>query len=310
MHPRSWLRAALSRVLYPLMLAGSVLLARVLLGHGVGGGVAVTLVILTALVVVTGLERLMPYRREWNVRAGDLPQDVAYLGIGAVMQPIARGVAEGAVAAGVLALHAAWPTLAWSRRTGLGTWALALLGLAASDLVKYVIHRKSHESAWLFRFHAAHHAPERIYGLNGIRLHPVNLLWNLVPDALVPLALGLGGTELVLVAAFRGTVAALQHANVELRLGPLDWIFSTPTLHRMHHATNLADANSNYGSTFIVWDLLFGTRNPPRPNEPATLGLADGVQPPRLAAQLLWPWCEARAATCRLLRWSGHTQPR
>lgn len=309
MHLSARLRTVLSRVLYPLVLAGSVLLARALLHRGVSGGVSVTLVILAALLVVTGLERLMPYRREWNVRAGDVPQDVAYLGIGAVMQPIARGVAEGAVAAGVIAVHAAWPSLAWSQRTGLGTFTLALLGLAASDLVKYAIHRKSHESAWLFRFHAAHHAPARIYGLNGIRLHPVNLLWNLVPDALVPLALGLGGTELVLVAAFRGTVAALQHANIDLRLGPLDWIFSTPTLHRMHHATNLEDANSNYGSTFIVWDVLFGTRNPPRPNEPVTLGLADGVQPPRLAAQLLWPWCEARAATCRLLRWTGHTPP-
>lgn len=299
----------LSRIAYPLVLGGSMALCLALLGRGMSGGVAVTVVILATLLVVTALERLMPHRREWNVRASDLPQDVAYLGIGAVMQPIARGVAEGAVTAGALALHAAWPGLAWSQRAGLGAWAMALLALAGADLVKYAIHRKSHESAWLFRFHAAHHAPDRIYALNGIRLHPVNLLWNLVPDALVPLALGLGSTEIVLVAAFRGTVAALQHANVELRLGPLDWIFSTPTLHRMHHATNMADANSNYGSTLIVWDLLFGTRNPPRPSEPETLGLADGVQPPRLAAQLLWPWCEARAATCRLLRWAGHTRP-
>lgn len=51
-----------------------------------------------------------------------------------------------------------------------------------------------------------------------------------------------------------------SHANVDLRLGPLNWVFSAVELHRWHHAQRVEDANHNYGGTLILWDVLLGTR--------------------------------------------------
>jgi sterol desaturase/sphingolipid hydroxylase (fatty acid hydroxylase superfamily) len=51
-----------------------------------------------------------------------------------------------------------------------------------------------------------------------------------------------------------------QHANVQLRLGPLNWFFSMAELHRWHHSRTVEEANHNYGQTISVWDWVFGTR--------------------------------------------------
>jgi hypothetical protein len=43
------------------------------------------------------------------------------------------------------------------------------------------------------------------------------------------------------------------------RLGPLEWVFVTPSNHRVHHAKNPCYIDRNYGGVFIIWDRLFGT---------------------------------------------------
>jgi sterol desaturase/sphingolipid hydroxylase (fatty acid hydroxylase superfamily) len=252
------------------------------------------------LVVTSALERWFPHDRGWNPPLGELRQDAAYLAIAAVLQPVARLAAHAGAVVIALALADHAPVRPWL--SGVSPWARAALALGLADLGKYALHRLAHEHAWLWRFHAEHHAPARMHALNGVRLHPVNLLWNLALDAAAPLALGLDGHAIVIIAVVRGTVAVLQHANVALRLGPLSWVLSTPDLHEFHHSADVGQASSNFGSTLIVWDVLFGTRRLP-PGRPARLGLAgDAVQPRRLWNQLVWPWCGSRAETCRLVQ--------
>ena len=43
---------------------------------------------------------------------------------------------------------------------------------------------------------------------------------------------------------------------------PIEYIFTTPSHHRVHHATNEKYIDKNYGSTFIIWDRIFGTFQP------------------------------------------------
>ena len=50
-----------------------------------------------------------------------------------------------------------------------------------------------------------------------------------------------------------------QHANIDVRLGPLNWIFSMAELHRWHHSKDLQEANNNYGNNILFWDIVFGT---------------------------------------------------
>ena len=43
------------------------------------------------------------------------------------------------------------------------------------------------------------------------------------------------------------------------RLGFLEYIFVTPSNHRVHHAQNDDYLDANYGGVFILWDRIFGT---------------------------------------------------
>src|SRR5207247_1823764 len=51
-----------------------------------------------------------------------------------------------------------------------------------------------------------------------------------------------------------------QRANLDVRLGPLNAIFSATEVHRFHHSTDRAEVEANYGCISLVWDWLCGTR--------------------------------------------------
>ena len=125
-----------------------------------------------------------------------------------------------------------------------------------------------HEVPWLWRFHAPHHSSTRLYWLNAVRFHPVDVLL-IGPSKLIPLVLlGAGGDVMALVLIFAAVHGSCQHANIPCRIGPLNWIFSMAELHRWHHSPVLAEANHNYGGNLIFWDIVFGTRWMPKDREP------------------------------------------
>jgi sterol desaturase/sphingolipid hydroxylase (fatty acid hydroxylase superfamily) len=109
----------------------------------------------------------------------------------------------------------------------------------------------------------------------------------------VPLVvLGCPGDVILLFALFDGVFGMLQHCNVAVRLGPLNRIFSMAEPHRWHHSRTLVEANANYGSNLIVWDLVFGTFFLPQDREPpAAIGIAGMEHFPRsYLAQLATPF--------------------
>jgi sterol desaturase/sphingolipid hydroxylase (fatty acid hydroxylase superfamily) len=209
------------------------------------------------------LERLFPYRSEWNRDHGDVRTDALYLlvggpAVGALFDATLRGVAV--LAAGDLSARfgsslwpAAWPAL-----------AQLFLALLVAELGHYAFHRLSHENAFVWRFHATHHSAPRLYWLNATRFHPLDL-FALIAFQSVPLIL-LGATPraFLMYAIFQTVYGQLQHANVELRTRALDWLFSTPGLHRFHHSTDPREGNANYGAILITWDLVFGSWFRPR----------------------------------------------
>lgn len=292
---------------YPFVVLLAIGVSWALLEMHLAPELASTAAYVFALLTVAVLERLVPYRDDWTPRSfAAARQDLGYLGLGALVKPMAAVLARGLVVglAALLAPLVAREALFVAIR--LPMWARVLLALAATDLVKYALHRASHESSFLFRLHEEHHAPEAVHVLNATRLHPVNTLWNLIPDVALPLAFGVDAHALVLVAAFQGAVSVLQHANVALSTRPLDGLLATPSVHRFHHARDPAFGHANYGSTFLVWDVLFGTRHVPADlGRDVDVGLEPKpelpIRPRRLFEQLVWPFCAARA-TCRFVR--------
>jgi len=128
-----------------------------------------------------------------------------------------------------------------------------------SELAYYWQHRAGHRIAFMWANHAVHHSATKLNlsaavrlgwaaNLSGSFLFLLPLVWIGFPPAAVLMMFGVG----ILYQFF-------IHADVPVRLGPLEWIFNTPMHHRIHHASNAACLDRNYGGVLIVFDRLFGT---------------------------------------------------
>ena len=168
-------RALLSRLIYPVLTAGGVLAAWLLLSAGVSLAQAVVAVTVVAAGFVIALERLLPYSREWQHVRPDIPTDAGHLILG-------NAAAEGVRLALVGPLLALSAYLA--RSAGVSLWPAhlpmpvqLLLGLVLAELGGYWGHRLMHERPLLFRMHAVHHSAHRIYFLTGARNHVAEIVF-------------------------------------------------------------------------------------------------------------------------------------
>jgi hypothetical protein len=62
---------------------------------------------------------------------------------------------------------------------------------------------------------------------------------------------------------------------VHLLPRPIEFIFNTPSHHRVHHGSNLKYLDKNHGGILIIWDRLFGTFQPEE--ERPTYGLTRNI---------------------------------
>lgn len=272
------------RLLYALLLLVTVGLALSATTLGLSPGPALTLALLTLFGVILGLERLIPHAPDWN-RSEDAGLDavhtLAALGTDRLVRlPFEVGIVALAGAGALSALP-------------LGAQVLVLL--LVPDALKYAIHLLSHRWDPLWGAHAVHHQPERVVLLNGLRMHPLNVAWNVAPDAALVLLAGPSPTAALVAGALRGAVALLQHANVALDSGWLSPWLSTPEAHRWHHVRDRAASDVNFGATSLIWDRLFGTFRAPEP-APLDVGI-DEALPRSYAGQMLWPLCRDRLRT-------------
>jgi sterol desaturase/sphingolipid hydroxylase (fatty acid hydroxylase superfamily) len=75
----------------------------------------------------------------------------------------------------------------------------------------------------------------------------------------------------VLITAYV-CVGTLQHANLRWTFGPLGRVLVSPAYHRLHHATDIHDAN--LGVVLTIWDVLAGrARFPSRASRVGRTGL-------------------------------------
>ncbi len=280
-------------LVFPAVLGGTLAAAMALMDGGMPAPVVVGLLGLAAMPVIVACEWALPARPKWNRSHGDVRTDLAHalVSSGITQQALRPVVDAGAV------VVAAW--LAGSLGAPLwpsGWPALAQLALAlvVAELPQYWLHRWEHEREWLWRFHAVHHSAPRLYFLNAARFHPVDLALVSFVGYFPLIALGCPESTIALFALFDAVFGLLQHGNVDARLGPLNRVFSMAEPHRWHHSRVLAEANTNYGSNLIVWDLVFGTFFLPRDRRmPAEIGIADMPAFPtgylaQIAAPLRW----------------------
>lgn len=148
------------------------------------------------------------------------------------------------------------------------TFATSLACYVALDCIYYWKHRLLHETALGWSMHSVHHSSTELNLTTSVRS---SWAQRLLDDFFyLPLtALGFDPLLVLLVADLNLFSQFWIHTRVIGRLGPLEWFLNTPSSHRVHHAAARPLADRNYGSTFIVWDRLFGTYAPEPAVEPA-----------------------------------------
>ena len=143
------------------------------------------------------------------------------------------------------------------------------------DFLYYWFHRFSHRIKFLWAMHMNHHSSEEMNFVVSLRqawFAPFAKVIFFMPlpligfDPLITVVVGIAST-------FWGVVGHTQWIN---KLGPLEYIFVTPSHHRVHHGSNDQYIDKNFGNLLIIWDKFFGTFEPE--SEKVIYGIKDNVK--------------------------------
>ena len=293
--PASFVLAGVT--VFLLWVAVTVLLRQGSLGTVLSAGWAeLAAPLLVGLVVVTGIcERIWPAEPRPVLARGHV-QDACFLALHAIVV-IPLMTLLGVGAATLIGGHAQWielrPAQNWPG------WLLVPLTIVAMDAANWLAHYADHRSDALWRFHALHHSQEELSVLTSFRAHPLmHTTGFLLATVPVVVLMPARPIDPVLITAYV-CVGTLQHANLRWTFGPLGRVLVSPAYHRLHHATDIQDAN--LGVVLTIWDVLAGrARFPSRVSRVGRTGLdsrpvpveqGDPAAPLRLmASQLIEPF--------------------
>ncbi len=230
--------------------------------YGVAAGINEVTIIVSISIVVMSItyifERIQPRYAKWGKSQNDVKTDIYHLVISMVILPkILEAVLKASLLVVALKVSSMirsdiWPT----------EWPIIFqlaLALVVSQFGEYWVHRAMHEVPFLWRFHAIHHSPKRLYWLNAARFHPIDTAVGYCVATSSLLIAGVPDNILIIFTAWVTVHGLFQHCNIDIKLGPLNYIFSMAELHRWHHSLKLEEANNNYGNNIIFWDIVFGT---------------------------------------------------
>lgn len=244
--------------------------------------------VLLGAVLITWHELKLPYRREWKPASAEVGADATYLGAVQIGVPLLLSVTLVVVLADFLRARGLVVQDLWPHR--LPVWAQAALMMLLADFGRYWLHRAFHKFGPMWRLHAVHHSPHRLYWVNVGRFHPLEKAIQYCLDALPFALVGVAGEVLAAYFVFYAVNGFYQHSNCLVRLGLLNYLIAGPELHRWHHSELPEESNNNFGNNLIVWDLLFGTRFLPGDREVGPLGLVNRAYPMGFWAQMRTPF--------------------
>ena len=154
-------------------------------------------------------------------------------------------------------------------------WMMWILAFVLIDLVFYFYHRVSHRSRFLWAVHMSHHSSEEMNFAVSFRqawLGPISK----IPFFIFLPIVGIDPTIIAIAGVISTLWGIVGHTQIIKNLGPFEYIFNTPSHHRVHHGSNKQYIDKNYGNLLIVWDRMFGTFEPEK--ESVKYGLVNNVK--------------------------------
>jgi len=138
------------------------------------------------------------------------------------------------------------------------TWVIAIVGV---DVLFYAYHRIAHRVRLIWATHQAHHSSRYFNFATALRQKWNNsgelIMWAPLPMLGVPPWMVFTSFSISLVYQFW---IHTEHIGTLPR--PIEFVFNTPSHHRVHHGRDPEYLDRNYGGIFIIWDRMFGTFQP------------------------------------------------
>lgn len=130
--------------------------------------------------------------------------------------------------------------------------------LLITDFLWYWYHRLGHEVNILWSVHVVHHQSEEFNFTVSARITLFQAVartffWSILP------IVGFSAEMIMTILLIHGLYPFFIHTRTVGKLGIIEYVFVTPSHHRVHHANNEQYLDKNYGDVFIFWDKLFGT---------------------------------------------------
>lgn len=139
--------------------------------------------------------------------------------------------------------------------SSLWVWILAFF---LYDFCYYWMHRLHHEVKVLWATHVVHHHGEEFNLSTALRQTSTGFLWKWI-FYLPIFIVGIPPEVFVTVAGVNLVYQFWVHTEHIPKLGWYEYVFVSPSNHRIHHAQNKHYVDANYGGVFILWDRIFGT---------------------------------------------------
>ena len=155
-------------------------------------------------------------------------------------------------------------------------WAWVLL-FFLDDFTYYWFHRSNHEVRLFWAGHVPHHSSVKLNYATalrqgvGERVHKY-LFWLWLP------LLGFDALMMFTVLSINLIYQFWVHTELVHRTPSwFEYIFNTPSHHRVHHASNIRYLDCNHGGVLIIWDRMFGTFSKELDNEAPVFGLTNNI---------------------------------
>ena len=241
-------------------------------------------ILITALIFIP-LERILAIRAEQKVNRKHWLNDVAYLLFNGILIKLGLMFIIGAI----MAVSKVWvPYGITEAVASQPLWLQAIEVILLADIGFYLAHRTFHAVPFLWRFHSIHHSIEEMDWLAAHRVHPVDQIITMAASLLPIYALGFSGPSIAIYAIVYHWQSMLIHSNVDIRFGPLKWIFASPQFHHWHHANEKQAYDKNFAGQLSFLDYLGGTMFMPK-RMPHQYGTDDPV-PTLIHQQMAYPF--------------------
>ena len=183
-------------------------------------------------------------------------------------------------------------------------WFWWVLLFFLDDLTYYCFHRGNHEIRLLWAGHVSHHSSQ-YYNLGTALRQGVGERILKYPFW-VPLALlGYHPAMIVTMLSLSLIYQYWLHTEAFYKFPQwIEFIFNTPSHHRVHHGSNVRYLDRNHGATLIIWDRLFGTFSEEIPDEPVKYGLTKNIETHRVLKVAFGEYGSMWRDVRRAQRWS------